>query len=167
MANPSLPLFLRLLKHQRMNWVSFVSIYALGLSVFLVVDGLSKNFQIELGSKSKELLEGELRISARRPFTPQEERILDSLLPAGSRSAQTWGFLSMLRVGHGNATGLIGKDTSATAASRLVQVKAISPEYPLVGAFAFTGAREGKWSGRIADLKSGVSALGFSWSETV
>jgi len=102
-----------------------VAIYALGLSVFLVVDGLSKNFQEEIRFKSKELLEGDLRINARRPFTDKEERIIDSLVPAGSRSAQVWGFLSMLR-----AQPPAQPDT-AGALSRLVQVKAISPEYPL------------------------------------
>jgi len=135
-----------------------VAIYALGLSVFLVVDGLSKNFQEEIRFKSKELLEGDLRINARRPFTDKEERIIDSLVPAGSRSAQVWGFLSMLR-----AQPPAQPDT-AGALSRLVQVKAISPEYPLIGAFKFAGAASrdtsqdtsnGNHAGRGVDLKSG------------
>ena len=144
-----MPLFLRLLKHRRGNWISFVAIYALGLSVFLVVDGLSKNFQEELRLKSKELLEGELRISVRRPFTTNEESSLESQLPRGTRSATVWGFLSMLRVAN------VPAQDSLSALSKLVQVKAISPEYPLVGAFAFLGASKGKWSGHISDLRSG------------
>lgn len=129
-----LPLFLRLLKHRRSAWISFVSIYALGLSVFLVVNGLSRNFQGEIKAKSKELLEGDMRIESRRPFTPLEQDSLSALLPAGTAKAEVWGFLSMLRAGE---------------ASRLVQVKAISTEYPLIGAFRFAGGT------RIGDFQSG------------
>lgn len=129
-----LPLFLRLLKHKRSAWISFVVIYALGLSVFLVVNGLSRNFQGEIQAKSKELLEADLRIQSRRAFTAREQAGVDSLLPAGTRKAEVWGFLSMLRSG---------------GASRLVQVKAISPEYPLVGGFKFAGPT------RIEDFRSG------------
>ena len=131
---PPLPLFLRLLRHKRSAWISFVSIYALGLSVFLVVNGLSRNFQQEIQQKSKELLEAEMRVQSRRPFTAAEQRAVDSLIPGGTRKAEVWGFLSMLRSG---------------GASRLVQVKAISPEYPLVGRFLFAGKT------RIEDFESG------------
>ena len=164
-----MPLFLRLLKHKRGAWLSFVSIYALGLSVFLVVNGLAKNFQEEIRVKSKELLEADLRVHARRPFTEGEEKILARLVPAESKRAEVWGFLSMLRTGPARpaAPGPMGnlEGTAATAdpaagsspsrPSRLVQVKAISPGYPLVGAFAFAGAAQGKWSGRMEDFRSG------------
>src|SRR4051812_15156140 len=96
---PAAPLFLRLLKHKRGAWISFVSIYALGLSVFLVVNGLSRNFQEEIRIKSKELLEADLRVHARRPFTGTEEATLARLVPPESRKAEVWGFLSMLRSG--------------------------------------------------------------------
>ncbi|GEM_PF-2169755 len=196
-----MPLFLRLLKHKRGAWISFVSIYALGLSVFLVVNGLAKNFQEEIRSKSKELLEADLRVHARRPFTESEEKILDRLIPAHSAKAETWGFLSMLRVGPAKpampdsdasgadaswpnagkngfkATPVSGPggiqgneqvtqgDGPSSGASRLVQVKAISPGYPLVGGFTFAGAAAGGgaepgksaagWSGRLEDFHSG------------
>lgn len=129
-----LPMFLRLLRHKRSAWISFVTIYALGLSVFLVVNALSRNFQAEIRLKSKELLEGDLRIHSRRAFTAPEQKAVDSLLPAGTRRAEVWGFLSMLRSGE---------------ASRLVQVRAISPEYPLIGKFLFSG------DARIEDFGSG------------
>ncbi len=93
-----MPLFLRLLKHKRGNWISFVGVYALGLSVFLVVDGLSRNFQRDIQGKSKELLEAELRVQSRRALTPREDSALAAALPAGTRRAEVWGFLSMLRV---------------------------------------------------------------------
>src|SRR4051812_18922953 len=151
---PRLPLFLRLLRHKRAAWISFVSIYALGLSVFLVVNGLSRNFQEEIRVKSKELLEADLRVHARRPFTAKEEAILDRLVPAGTPRAESWGFLSMLRAGpardtaaaasgaegNGAVTPPAGAPKGGSAASRLVQVKAISPGYPLVGGFTFAGA---------------------------
>ncbi|MDB5104698.1 MAG: hypothetical protein JWP91_2387 [Fibrobacteres bacterium] len=136
-----MPLFLRLLKHKRSAWLSFVSIYALGLSVFLVVNGLAKNFQEEIRVKSKELLEADLRVHARRPFTGAEEGILSRLVPGESRKAEVGGFLSMLRAG--------------PDASRLVQVKAISSGYPMVGGFTFAGASQGRWSGRLEDFRSG------------
>ena len=62
-----MPLFLRLLRHRRGAWISFVAIYALGLSVFLVVNGLARNFQADIRAKSKEMLEGDLRLQARQP----------------------------------------------------------------------------------------------------
>ncbi|MDB5048383.1 MAG: ABC-type transport system, permease component [Fibrobacteres bacterium] len=187
-----MPLFLRLLKHKRGAWISFVSIYALGLSVFLVVNGLAKNFQEEIRVKSKELLEADLRVHARRPFTAAEEAHISRLVPAASKSAEVWGFLSMLRMGPaGQALPGRGPDTAsslgvtpeteagpgaaptgaigaarapavraqaadkAMAASRLVQVKAISPGYPLVGGFTFAGASRGGWFGRMEDFRSG------------
>jgi putative ABC transport system permease protein len=166
-----MPLFLRLLRHGRSAWLSFVAIYALGLSVFLVVNGLARNFQAEIHDKSKELLEGDLRVHARRPFSAAEEASLARLIPPESRQAEVWGFLSMLRAGpvaparaegKAKAEGAPGNSpvTQPSAASRLVQVKAISRSYPLIGSFAFAAAaahdaRGGEWSGRIADLRSG------------
>jgi putative ABC transport system permease protein len=176
-AGSPLPLAFRLLRHRRSAWISFVGIYALGLSVYLVVNGLARNFQAEIRSKSKELLEGDLRVHARRPFTSAEEASLARIIPPGTRQAEVWGFLSMLRAGpapsatpaaagQGNlpVTGEDGSRGSAAPAfaSRLVQVKAISRSYPLIGSFAFAGAtgngsggEAGGWSGRIADLRSG------------
>ena len=146
-----MPLFLRLLRHRRGAWISFVAIYALGLSVFLVVNGLARNFQADIRAKSKEMLEGDLRLQARRPFTAAEESTLARLIPAHTRQAEVWGFLSMLRIGsRGNLPV-----TQASGASRLVQVKAVSRSYPLIGSFAFAAAARGDWSGRIADLRSG------------
>lgn len=161
-----MPLFLRLLKHKRGAWISFVSIYSLGLSVFLVVNGLAKNFQAEIKSKSKELLEADLRVHARRPFSGGEEQILRRLIPAPAAQAETWGFLSMLRVGPAKpaseGNGIVTQGALAPSAppgaSRLVQVKAISPGYPLVGGFTFAGTSgggSGRWSGRLEDFRSG------------
>lgn len=147
-----MPLFLRLLKHKRGAWISFVSIYGLGLSVFLVVNGLAKNFQEEIRLKSKELLEADLRVHARRAFNEGEEKILDRLIPDTAAKAEVWGFLSMLRAG---AVKSDSGDSAQAGASRLVQVKAISKGYPLVGGFTFTGASGGKWSGRMEDFRSG------------
>ncbi len=167
-----MPLFLRLLKHKRGAWISFVSIYALGLSVFLVVNGLARNFREEIRVKSKELLEADLRVQVRRPFTGAEEEALAKWIPASAKKAEVWGFLSMLRAtGITGITGIRRTASGATpakdpgvgvpgsggsaGASRLVQVKAISPGYPLVGAFAFAGAGKGAWSGRMEDFRSG------------
>src|SRR5690606_17290071 len=157
LSRPAMPLFLRLLKHKRGAWISFVSIYALGLSVFLVVNGLAANFQEEIRIKSKELLEGELRVHARRVFTGAEEKTLERLIPGEARTAEVWGFLSMLRMGAGGAevSPAAAGEGGAAAASKLVQVKAVSPGYPLVGGFTFAGADSGRWSGRMEDFRSG------------
>jgi putative ABC transport system permease protein len=144
---PPLPLFLRLLKHKRGAWISFVSIYALGLSVFLVVNGLARNFQEEIRAKSKDLLEGDLRVEVRRPFTAAEEAALKKWIPPAAKKAEVWGFLSMLRANDASPV--------ASSRSRLVQVKAISSGYPLVGSFAFAGAARGDGSGPREDFRSG------------
>ncbi len=88
----------------------------------MTVDSLSRQFQQELVLKSKEMLEGELRLESRRELTESEDAALARLLPEGTHEARVWGFLSMLKAGD---------------KSRLVEVKGISPEYPLVGRFEF------------------------------
>ncbi len=119
-----IPLFLKLLRGKQALIPAFILIYGLGLAIYMTVDSLSRQFQAELTLKSKEMLEGELRIESRRNLTDTENAALQLLLPAGTQQAQVWGFLSMLKAGD---------------KSRLVEVKGISPEYPLIGRFELQG----------------------------
>ncbi len=116
------PLSLKLLRHKTGLITAFVVIYALGLSLTTVVDALSKNFEKDLAGRAQELLEGDLRIYSRRPFTEKEQKSIHNLISTDAKSTELWGFLSMLKIGD---------------QSKLVQVKAMSSTYPLIGSFAF------------------------------
>lgn len=117
------PLTLRLMRHRKGPLLAFILLYALGLSGFLLTEGLWRRLSVELTSKGREILEGDLQIQSRRPFTEREAKALDSLLPPGTRHAEAVGFLSMI--------------AGPSGQSRLVQVKAMSRDYPLAGNFSF------------------------------
>lgn len=127
MSMPALPLFLRLLRHRRNAVAVFVGLYGLGLGVFLVVDGLWRRVETDLGGRSRELLESDLQIESRRPLSSAESLTIRSALPTGTREATSSGFLSMV-AGPGGQ-------------SRLVQIKAVDSAYPLFGSFQFDPAR--------------------------
>jgi putative ABC transport system permease protein len=93
-----------------------------------------------------------LRIELRRAFTAAEDSALARWIPPDAKRAEVWGFLSMLRAAGGDPGSSPG---GKPGGSRLAQVKAISPGYPLIGSFAFTGAGRGEWSGRLEDFRSG------------
>ncbi len=123
MMTTHLPLFLRLLRHRRNAVLVFVGLYSLGLGIFLIVDGLWRRVETDLGGRSRDLLESDLQIQSRRPLTAAESLTLQTALPAGTREAYSSGFLSMVAGTNGN--------------SRLVQIKAVDSAYPLFGAFQF------------------------------
>ncbi len=100
----------------------FVLIFSLGLSLFLLTDNLAFYFKKDLQNQSREILEGDLKIQSRRDFTEEEKKWIEATLPEGTLSAEVWSFFSMVQTLEN--TGL-------------VQIKAISSGYPLLGVFEF------------------------------
>ena len=60
------PLPLRLLRHRRGAVLAFVAVYGFGFSAFLLVDALVRLSGEDVSLKSRELLEGDLRIRYRK-----------------------------------------------------------------------------------------------------
>jgi predicted lysophospholipase L1 biosynthesis ABC-type transport system permease subunit len=70
------PLPIRLMRHRRAALVSFLVLYGFGFSAFLLTDGWVRASRENLRGQARELLEGDLRLEARRPFTAEETRAL-------------------------------------------------------------------------------------------
>ncbi len=116
----SLPL--RLLRRRHGALLAFIAIYSFGFSAFLLVNDLIRETRKDMATKSRELLEGDIRFLSRRALTSPESAVLDSAFPVGTPKAEVWGFLSMVRSNH---------------SAKLVQVRAVSKNYPLYGNFRF------------------------------
>jgi predicted lysophospholipase L1 biosynthesis ABC-type transport system permease subunit len=117
------PLPLRLLRQRKAAALAFVIFYGLGLAVYLWVDGLWRRVDSELSARGQDLLESDIQIESRRPFTEAESTWVAAAMPPGTKRAQALGFLSMVATSQND--------------SRLVQIKATDSAYPLFGHFVF------------------------------
>jgi putative ABC transport system permease protein len=97
--------------------VFFVLNLALGLSGFLTIQAFKDSIEASLGSRSRELLAADVRISARRPLTDTERRTARDLLGAVEET-QALEMYSM---------------TASTTTSRLAEITVLSPGYPFYG----------------------------------
>lgn len=113
------------------NWrfsVAFALNLALGLFGFVFLTGFQGAIQGAFQDRSQALLTADLRISARRDLTPEEEQSVRAAF-AGmpvteSRARETYSMLAK-------------RDASK---SRLVELLAIDPNYPLYGTLALSPA---------------------------
>ncbi len=109
--------FLReLKKHPRFASI-FISVLGLGLSGFLLVEALRVSVAKSLSAESRSILAADLAVSIRRPFQPEEIQVIQSAV-GDLPKTQTIEFFSMLGQGE---------------EARLVLVKAVQSNYPLVG----------------------------------
>ncbi len=119
---------LRELRNDLRFTVVFVLTLSLGMTGFLGLDSFRKSVERSLGSRARELLGADLAISARRPLTEAEvsaARDPSTTLRAVDET-EFVEFFSML---------------NAVSGTRLVQVRAIEPEFPYYGQIVF---RSGK-----------------------
>ncbi len=126
----------RLLRGKQSLIVGYCLVFSLGLGLYLVTASLRENFSRDLESRSREVTESEISVHARRALSFEEEKKIDSLLPSQSIRADVWGFLSMLRKSD-TSDSLSPGQSGTEVFSLLCQIKAISPNYPLFGAFRF------------------------------
>lgn len=96
------------------------SAVALGVAALVAVDSLASNIRASVRDNSRALLGGDLALTARSPFSGRASAVVDSLVRAGAGTAELTTFPSMASV-------------RRTARTRLVQVRAVSRAYPLVG----------------------------------
>jgi putative ABC transport system permease protein len=112
----------------------------LGVAALVAIDSFAANVTRSVREQSRTLLGGDVAISARRAFSPEVDRMVDSLAESGFRIARETTFPAMAVLRRSGAT-------------RLVQVRAVSERYPLYGTITTTPA--GRWQ----SLKSEAAAV--------
>ena len=117
-----------------------MSSISLGVGALVAIDSFAANLTSSLREQSRALLGGDVAFSARRPFTPAADSLFDSLSRSGVELAYSTNFPSMAVV-------------PRTGNTRLVQIRAVSAEYPLYGQITTDPA--GKWP----ELQTGANAL--------
>jgi len=125
----------------RRRLLLYMSSISLGVAALVAIDSFASNVTDSVREQSRGLLGGDVSFSARQGgFTPRADSLLDSLGASGVRLARMTTFASM---------GLVER----SGGTRLVQVRAVTPEYPFYG--VVTTAPAGRW----AQLQRGPNAL--------
>jgi putative ABC transport system permease protein len=97
-----------------------MSSIVLGVAALVAIDSFSANVTASVRDQSRSILGGDLAFTSRGPLPAGAAAIIDSLTHRGARTARVTRFASMALAPRPNAT-------------RLVQVRATSTNYPLVG----------------------------------
>jgi putative ABC transport system permease protein len=124
----------------RRRLLLYMSSISLGVAALVAIDSFAGNVTRSVRGQSRALLGGDVAFGARTPFTAGVDSLLDSLRRAGVPVARQTSFASM-----GVAT--------RTGNTRLVQVRAVTENYPLYGDVVTEPA--GRWGA----LASGSRAL--------
>src|SRR5688572_24600205 len=115
----------------RRRLLLYMSSISLGVAALVAIDSFASNVTGSVQEQSRALLGGDIAFGARQgPFTPRADSLLDSLRGTGIRFARQTTFASM---------GLVER----SGGTRLVQVRAVTPEYPFYGTVVTTPA--GLW----------------------
>jgi putative ABC transport system permease protein len=117
-----------------------MSSISLGVGALVAIDSFAANLTRSLREQSRALLGGDIAFASRRPFTPAADSLFDSLATSGIELAYSTNFPSMAFV-------------PRTGNTRLVQIRAVSAEYPLYGEITTEPAR--RWP----QLQTGAHAL--------
>ncbi|HEX6059734.1 MAG TPA: FtsX-like permease family protein [Gemmatimonadaceae bacterium] len=112
-----------------------MSSISLGVAALVAIDSFADNVTRSVREQSRALLGGDLAFGARVPFVPAVDSLLDSLDANGVGVSRVTTFASM---------GLVPR----TGQTRLVQVRAVTPNYPFYGAITTDPAAA--WA-RLAD----------------
>ncbi len=92
----------------------------LGVGALVAIHSFRAAVADAVKSQSRELLGGDARLASSQPFSSPIEAVLDSLQAAGATVARVTTLPSMV-------------SDAARGTTRLLQVRAVTPEYPLVG----------------------------------
>ena len=105
----------------RRRLLLYMSSISLGVAALVAIDSFAGNVTRSVREQSRSLLGGDIAFSARQAFPTSFDTIMDSLRAQGTPVSRTTSFASMALV-------------ARTEGTRLVQVRAVTPEYPLYGA---------------------------------
>ena len=125
----------------RRRLLLYMSSISLGVAALVAIDSFAANVTASVREQSRALLGGDVAFGARGGnFTPRADSLLDSIRTSGVRLARMTTFASM---------GLVER----SGGTRLVQVRAVTPDYPFYG--TVTTSPPGRW----AELHGGQHAL--------
>lgn len=124
----------------RRRLLLYMSSIFLGVAALVAIDSFAANVTRSVREQSRALLGGDLSLSARQPFAPPIDSLLDSLRRGGVPVARVTSFASMALAPRSGGT-------------RLVQVRAVTRAYPFYG--EVTTRPAGRW----ADLHDSANAL--------
>src|SRR5688572_19239233 len=98
-----------------------MSAISLGVAALVAIDSFADNVTRSIREQSRSLLGGDVSFTSRRPFSPAQNAILDTLrMREKAQYSRVVTFPSMALVPRSGAT-------------RLVQVRAVSANYPFYG----------------------------------
>ncbi len=124
----------------RRRLLLYMSSISLGAAALVAIDSYASNVTASIQEQSRALLGGDIALSTRRPLFDSTQKLLDTLTRQGVRFARMTSFPSMAVV-------------PRTTATRLVQVRAVSSNYPVYG--EITTEPAGQWQ----QLQAGPHAL--------
>ena len=104
----------------RRRLLLYMSSISLGVSALVAIDSFTENVSQSVREQSKALLGGDVVLRAREKYSAKTTRLLDSLERTGTGVSRITTFASM---------GLVPR----TGGTRLVQVRAVSAQYPFYG----------------------------------
>ena len=104
----------------RRRLLLYMSSISLGVAALVAIDSFSDNVIRSVHEQSKALLGGDVQSIRHAALTPNVDSLLDSLRGRGVATATATNFMSMALVPRSGGT-------------RLVQVHAVSPNYPFYG----------------------------------
>jgi len=124
----------------RRRLLLYMSSIILGVAALVAIDSFAENATETVHEQARTLLGGDIALTSRDSFSTPVMRLFDSLSGAGVGVGRQTTFASMV----------VGSDTGAT---RLVQVRAVTPHYP------FYGVIETEPAGVFPSLQSSPSAV--------
>ena len=124
----------------RRRLLLYMSSISLGVGALVAIDSFSENITRSIHEQSRALVGGDLALTSRVPFNPSVSKFLDSIAQQGVGVARSTQFMSMAVV-------------PRTSGTRLVQIRAVTPQYP------FYGVIETAPSGRWPELHKGANAI--------
>ena len=124
----------------RRRLLLYMSSISLGVGALVAIDSFSENVTRSIHEQSRALVGGDLALTSRQAFTPSITKFLDSIANNGVGVARSTQFMSMAVV-------------PRTSGTRLVQIRAVTAEYPFYG--VIETAPQGKWQ----NLHTGAHAI--------
>ena len=116
----------------RRRLLLYMSAISLGVAALVAIDSFADNVTRSVREQSRALLGGDISFSSNRPYTAEQKAFLDTLaIKNGATYAHVVTFPSMALVPRSGGT-------------RLVQVRAVSANYPFYG--EITTEPAGRWS---------------------
>lgn len=104
----------------RRRLLLYMSSISLGAAALVAIDSYASNVTDSIQEQSRALLGGDIALSTRRPLFDSSQKLIDTLTRQGVQFARVTSFPSMAVV-------------PRTTATRLVQVRAVSANYPVYG----------------------------------